>query len=755
MVDQAMNGEKEEDADTIETESQPTDTDTNVDMDSSYDQTDESLESSQDPTAVAPPIEYVEPGQSGWEGELLPFAYIKLLTEGRSPQEIEEILQRLKREIKTSHTNALRLYFIEILESSSRVPSQIRRFFPPDLMSNNNKVIHYDSQGISKETVAYFLSQVKQISEADTKAMGIRANVVGSNILHWAVEFSDFPEDSDLSKELKEYAKKYHYGSKAYESVVLEMKFPQNYVSERAPSLRSSSSEIYEPPSNSASGSAQANSPLIRLIRPRVIFPGEVDDSTLEFPSRDQKITDLTVSMNLENGSWSEDPSLLESLSHLRSLFEHSRIDQEKSSKEFYLPTVGSFWKTFTVRDMSECSYPPEISSGGKILLPPSVLGELTQYDFVAGSLGSRYSGTIGMGTSMGAVSHSSNTAMVFEISARSLKSDKSKKEKKGGNGRRTFVGVWEFTAGEGQAVLPHWIMKNLAISPGDQVEIRRVNIARGDYLQLQPHTKDFFNKVKDPKAMLEWVLPNYVALTTGDILVVRDPETGLEHTMNVVSVKPGKAISLVERDINLDFMPAIDDDGKSAFVPSPSASTSSPSKLSPVKESADSQKASSSQKVGSGTDENNQGHPTCDNCHHKIPPSQLSIHTLTCARKNYYCPTCNIVIERSKKDEHTERFHTLVECPLECGAGLMEARDVEGHMMANCVRRVVVCTHCGMSMSFAARMEHEEKCGARTEPCPTCKKRVQKKGKKTLACPMTYNHYMKSQLSFIFIFRS
>jgi hypothetical protein len=59
-------------------------------------------------------------------------------------------------------------------------------------------------------------------------------------------------------------------------------------------------------------------------------------------------------------------------------------------------------------------------------------------------------------------------------------------------NGCRTHVGVWEFSAAEGQAVAPDWILQTLKVENGEKVRIRLVNLPRGTFLRLQPFTRKF-----------------------------------------------------------------------------------------------------------------------------------------------------------------------------------------------------------------------------------------------------------------------
>lgn len=50
---------------------------------------------------------------------------------------------------------------------------------------------------------------------------------------------------------------------------------------------------------------------------------------------------------------------------------------------------------------------------------------------------------------------------------------------------------------------VPHFqMMENMLLQEGDIVQLRNASLAKGTYVKLQPHTKDFLD-ISNPKAML------------------------------------------------------------------------------------------------------------------------------------------------------------------------------------------------------------------------------------------------------------
>nr|XP_023897051.1 ubiquitin fusion degradation protein 1 homolog isoform X2 [Quercus suber] len=134
----------------------------------------------------------------------------------------------------------------------------------------------------------------------------------------------------------------------------------------------------------------------------------------------------------------------------------------------------------------------PHLEKGDKIIMPPSALDRLA-------SLQIEY-------------------PMLFELNNPAA-------------GRVTHCGVLEFIADEGLIYLPYWMMENMLLQEGDVVQLKNASLAKGTYVKLQPHTKDFLD-VSNPKAILETSLRSYSCLTT---------------------------VSIIETDCEVDFAPPLD----------------------------------------------------------------------------------------------------------------------------------------------------------------------------------------------------
>ncbi|RXM91229.1 TRAF-type zinc finger domain-containing protein 1 [Acipenser ruthenus] len=72
--------------------------------------------------------------------------------------------------------------------------------------------------------------------------------------------------------------------------------------------------------------------------------------------------------------------------------------------------------------------------------------------------------------------------------------------------------------------------------------------------------------------------------------------------------------------------------------------------------------------------------------------------------------------------EEHVESEHAQVAC--KCGVK-MEKRHVEKHELSECGLRLKKCQFCDLELAFNKWGDHEEYCGARTEPCPQCLQNV------------------------------
>lgn len=77
---------------------------------------------------------------------------------------------------------------------------------------------------------------------------------------------------------------------------------------------------------------------------------------------------------------------------------------------------------------------------------------------------------------------------MLFKLTNRSI-------------GRWTHCGVLEFTASDGQVLLPSWMMRNLRVDEGDDIEVESVQLPIATYSKFKPLSADFLD-ITNPKAV-------------------------------------------------------------------------------------------------------------------------------------------------------------------------------------------------------------------------------------------------------------
>jgi Ubiquitin fusion degradation protein UFD1 len=219
----------------------------------------------------------------------------------------------------------------------------------------------------------------------------------------------------------------------------------------------------------------------------------------------------------------------------------------------------------------------------------------------------------------------------------------------------------------QGTLVMPKWMMDNLGIQSRQLVQVRRVSLPRGTFLRLLPHNASFLQHT-NPKALLEWVLPHYVALTPGDIIQISFDDK--EHILQVLEVSPGRAVCLTDSDIEVDFAAPLHPS------PTPTTTTTTPSTTpssTPTKGGL-----ALGTLVGNGVE--GLDFQTCTNCFASVPKDRFTTHSLSCPRINWYCDKCKKVVQRSQKDEHLTTVHAPTPCPLGCNTTL-EAYQIDEHV--------------------------------------------------------------------------
>lgn len=156
------------------------------------------------------------------------------------------------------------------------------------------------------------------------------------------------------------------------------------------------------------------------------------------------------------------------------------------------------------------------VDRGGRILLPPSALDQLTRLNIVY--------------------------PMLFKLTNQQ-------------KNRVTHCGVLEFVADEGKCYMPYWMMRNLLLDEGAFVNIESVSLPVATFSKFQPQSVEFLD-ITNPKAVLENELRSFACLTTGDVIAISYNDRIYE--LCVLETKPESAVSIIECDMNVDFAPPV-----------------------------------------------------------------------------------------------------------------------------------------------------------------------------------------------------
>uniref|UniRef100_A0A673VF51 Ubiquitin recognition factor in ER associated degradation 1 n=1 Tax=Suricata suricatta TaxID=37032 RepID=A0A673VF51_SURSU len=155
-------------------------------------------------------------------------------------------------------------------------------------------------------------------------------------------------------------------------------------------------------------------------------------------------------------------------------MFDHPipRVFQNRFSTQY---------RCFSVSMLAGPNDRSDVEKGGKIIMPPSALDQLSRLNITY--------------------------PMLFKLTNKN-------------SDRMTHCGVLEFVADEGICYLPHWMMQNLLLEEGGLVQVESVNLQVATYSKFQPQSPDFLD-ITNPKAVLENALRNFACLTTGDVIAI------------------------------------------------------------------------------------------------------------------------------------------------------------------------------------------------------------------------------------------
>ncbi|XP_046360178.1 ubiquitin recognition factor in ER-associated degradation protein 1-like [Haliotis rufescens] len=180
-------------------------------------------------------------------------------------------------------------------------------------------------------------------------------------------------------------------------------------------------------------------------------------------------------------------------------------------------PEVGRpFQTTYRCYSVTMLGDREDVERGGKIIMPPSALDQLTRLNI--------------------------QYPMLFKLTNKK-------------HGRETHCGVLEFVADEGRIYIPYWMMRNLLLDEGGLIQIENVSLSVATFAKFQPQSVDFLD-ITNPKAVLENALRNFACLTKADVVAIKYNDKIYE--LCVLETKPGTAVSIIECDMNVDFAPPV-----------------------------------------------------------------------------------------------------------------------------------------------------------------------------------------------------
>ena len=111
-------------------------------------------------------------------------------------------------------------------------------------------------------------------------------------------------------------------------------------------------------------------------------------------------------------------------------------------------------------------------------------------------------------------------------------------------NGKKTHCGILEFKEYP-NIIMPNWMMNNLGLREGDNVDFTKVVLPLATLVVFQPETPDFNRYIKNPEEVFADNLShNFSCLTVGDRVPIYYQEK--QYIINVVRLEPQPAVSLI-----------------------------------------------------------------------------------------------------------------------------------------------------------------------------------------------------------------
>eukprot|EP00127_Corallochytrium_limacisporum_P002552 Clim_evm109s128 gene=Clim_evmTU109s128 len=118
--------------------------------------------------------------------------------------------------------------------------------------------------------------------------------------------------------------------------------------------------------------------------------------------------------------------------------------------------------------------------------------------------------------------------------------------------GRSTHAGVLDFTADDGFVYIPYWMMENMGVEMDENIQVKYQRLPLASFCKIQPQSVDFLD-ISNPRAVLEAILRDFSCLTVDDVIALH--YNNKKYMIKIIELKPAEAVSIVETNVNVEFM--------------------------------------------------------------------------------------------------------------------------------------------------------------------------------------------------------
>lgn len=313
---------------------------------------------------------------------------------------------------------------------------------------------------------------------------------------------------------------------------------------------------------------------------------------------------------------------------------------------------------------------------------------------------------------------------------------------------------AYEFHTQPGMGVFSESLMKQLIVDDGSLVHLELVPLPKATYLSLKAEDGNYL-QWSNQKAVLEHSIKKYGTLTLNTTISLEFD--GKSHLFEVTKLQPANHVTIIDTDVVVDLeggepikpldfemneneKPKLqknnkkkrrkrgekleepeEEQPKQSFIGAGKKihSITNPSNEIPginSKQPVTNLKSATQNTAPATTNVNVQ---KCQNCTKDIPKSTFAMHEAFCSRNNYYCSICDLVMPKSKENEHFETTHKNIKCSL-CDEEV-EPNRMDFHLEKTCRKRKIHCKHCQLRYPVDDHQQHEYECGSRTEQCENC----------------------------------